>query len=66
MLPISSCVHKTGDTCNYANAMQDQTSELEKLGISAVYFGSAQIDPNSESKALCAESNTLVIFVSPE
>ena len=23
--------------------MQDQTSELEKLGISAVYFGSAQI-----------------------
>ena len=46
--------------------MQDQKSELEKLGISAVYFGSAQIDPNSESKALCAESNTLVIFVSPE
>ena len=46
--------------------MQDQTSELEKLGISATYFGSAQIDPNSESKALCAESNTLVVFVSPE
>ena len=36
------------------------------MGISAVYFGSAQIDPNSESKALCAELNTLVIFVSPE
>ena len=46
--------------------MQDQTSELEKLGISAAYFGSPQIDPNSESKALCAESNTLVIFFSLE
>ena len=46
--------------------MQDQTNELEKLGISAVYLGSAQIDPNAESKALCAESNVLVVFVSPE
>ena len=46
--------------------MQDQTNELEKLGISAVYFGSAQINPSAESKALCAESDTLVVLVSPE
>ena len=46
--------------------MQDQIRELEKFGISVIYFGSAQMDPNSESKALCAESNTLVVFVSPE
>ena len=46
--------------------MQDQTNEMEKLGISAIYLGSAQVDPSSESKALCAESNTSVVFVSPE
>ena len=46
--------------------MQDQTNELEKLGILSVYLGSAQIDPTSESKAFCAESNTSVVFVSPE
>ena len=46
--------------------MQDQTNELEKLGISAVYLGSAQTDPSVESKALSAESNTSLVFVSPE
>ena len=46
--------------------MQDQTNELEKLGISAVYFGSAQINPSAESKALCAELDTLVVLVRPE
>ena len=46
--------------------MQDQTSELEKLGISAVCLGSAQTDPNAESKALGLESNVSLVFVSPQ
>jgi len=46
--------------------MQDQINELEKLGISAVYLGSAQTDPSAESKALGAESNASLVFVSPE
>ena len=52
--------------CYQFPAVYTNVCELEKLGISAVYFGSAQIDLSSESKALCAESNTLVVFVSPE
>jgi len=44
----------------------DQTSELEKLGISAVYLGSAQTDPNAESKVLGPESNVSIVLVSPE
>lgn len=46
--------------------MQDQINELKRLGISDVYFGSAQINPRAESKALCAESDTSVALVSPE
>lgn len=64
MLPISCSLHKTADTCYYTNH-QDQINELEKLGISAVYFGSAQINPSAESKALCAESDALVVLLSP-
>ena len=46
--------------------MQDQTNELEKRGIPATYLGSAQLDPNAESEALSADSNNLLLFVSPE
>ena len=70
MLPISCSLHKTADHLYVItptiSLMQDQTNELEKLGISAVYLGSAQINPSAESKALCAESDTLVVLVSPE
>ena len=46
--------------------MQDQTFELKKIGISATYLGSAQMDSHAENKALCAESNIHIVFVSPE
>ena len=68
MLPISNSLHKqlTLVITPTISLMQDQTNELEKLGISAMYFGSAQMDPSAESKALCTGSTTLVVFVSPE
>ena len=46
--------------------MQDQTHELEKVGISATYLGSAQLDPHAETRAFSAGSDTLLMFVSPE
>ena len=46
--------------------MQDQTNELQKLGIPATYLGSAQLDPNAEGKALSNDSDALLLFVSPE
>lgn len=46
--------------------MQDQTYELQKNNISAMYLGSAQIDPCAESKVFSPDSNVLLLFVSPE
>ena len=46
--------------------MQDQTHELSRIGINATYFGSAQFDPHAESKVFSPESDTLILFVSPE
>lgn len=46
--------------------MQDQTYELQKNNISAMYLGSAQIDPCAESKVFPPDSNVLLLFVSPE
>jgi len=46
--------------------MQDQTHELESLGISAIYLGSAQTDPNAEKKVFDTDSTVAVVFVSPE
>jgi len=46
--------------------MQDQTVELEKRGIPATFFGSAQLDPNAESRALADNSDILILVVSLE
>ena len=46
--------------------MQDQTHELSRIGISATCFGSAQFDPHAESKVFSPESDTSILFVSPE
>ena len=47
--------------------MQDQTHELSRIGINAAYyFGSAQFDPHAESKVFSPESDTSILFVSPE
>ena len=46
--------------------MQDQTNELQKLGVPATYLGSAQLDPNADQLALSNDSDALLLFVSPE
>ena len=46
--------------------MQDQTLQLQARGISAMYLGSAQMDPQAESKVFSPDSNVSVLFVSPE
>jgi len=46
--------------------MQDQTTELDKRGIPATFLGSAQLDPNAESRALADNTDILLLFVSPE
>ena len=47
--------------------MQDQTHELSRIGINATYyFGSAQFDPHAESKVFSPESDTSILFISPE
>ena len=43
--------------------MQDQTHEL---GIKATYLGSAQFSPHAESEVFSQDSDTLIVFVSPE
>jgi len=35
------------------------------MGISATYLGSAQLDPNAETRALSTGSSTLLLLVSP-
>ena len=46
--------------------MHDQTLELSKQGIDAVFLGSAQIDPNADTKAFDEHDPASIIFVSPE
>ena len=46
--------------------MQDQTYELTQKGISAVYLGSAQVDPHAEDKVFQENSAVSVFFVSLE
>ena len=46
--------------------MQDQTHELSRKGISAVYLGSAQMDIHAEDRIFAPESDVSVLFVSPE
>lgn len=46
--------------------MQDQTHELNKVGIKATYHGSAQFSPHVESEVFSQDSDTLIVFVSPE
>ena len=48
------------------NLMQDQTHELESLGISAIYLGSAQTDSKAEKKVFNSNSTVAVVFVNPE
>ena len=43
--------------------MQDQTHEL---GIKATYLGSAQFSPHAESEVFSQDSDTLIVFISPE
>lgn len=46
--------------------MQDQTHELSKKGISAIYLGSAQFDVHAEEMVFSPNSDVSVLFVSPE
>ena len=46
--------------------MHDQTQELTKQGINAVFLGSAQTDPNADTKAFSEHNTASIIFVSPE
>jgi len=46
--------------------MQDQTYELTQKGISAVYLGSAQVDPHAEDKVFQEHSDVSVFLISPE
>ena len=46
--------------------MHDQTHELNKKGINAVFLGSAQMDPNVSTQAFDRNNQAAIIFVSPE
>ena len=46
--------------------MHDQTRELNKKGINAVFLGSAQMDPNASTRAFDRNNPAAIIFVSPE
>lgn len=46
--------------------MQDQTHELNKVGIKTTYLGSAQFAPHAESEVFSQDSDTLIVFVSPD
>ena len=46
--------------------MHDQTRELQSKGIDAVFLGSAQTDPDADTRAFDQKNPASVIFVSPE
>ena len=46
--------------------MQDHVKNCETLGISAAYFGSAQLDLQAEKKVLSTDSDVRIIFITPE
>ena len=46
--------------------MHDQTRELQSKGIDAVFLGSAQTDPDADTRAFDPKNPASVIFVSPE
>ena len=58
--------YQTPSSSYATGLMQDQTHELSRIGINATYFGSAQFDPHAESKVFSPESDTSILFVSPE
>ena len=46
--------------------MHDQTLELSKRGIDAVFLGSAQVDRSADTRAFSEHNTASIIFVSPE